>query len=357
MDILHMDNNNPWKIMIVDDDHDIHSVTKFILKRLKFQGRGLEFIHAYSAKEAKEKLKEHQDIAIALLDVVMEDEAAGLNLVKCIRDEFHNDGIRLIIRTGNPGMAPEESVTMDYDINDYRGKTELTAQSLKTVVITALRSYNSLTTIQNLNNEIDKTQQTVIYSLSEIAESRGTDIGNHVKRVGLISQFLAQKMGYDSDRLKHVNLAASMHDIGKMAINDNVLNKPGKLTADEFELMKKHCEYGYGILKDSEWPMLQMAAQIAYEHHENFDGSGYPNGLEEDKIGLLSRIVALVDVFDALATKRVYKDAWEFEKIFEFIKQQNGIKFDPAITECFFENIDSIFNIIHEVEQEIKTEG
>ncbi len=342
----------PWKIMIVDDDHDIHSVTKFILKRLKFQGRGLQFIHAYSAEEAKIRLLDNPDIAVALLDVVMEDEAAGLNLVKCIREEFHNDSIRLIIRTGHPGMAPEESVTLDYDINDYRGKTELTAQSLKTVVITALRSYNALKEIKNLNSEIDKTQQSVIFSLSEIAESRGTNIGNHVKRVGAISKFLAEKMGCDSEQLKHMNLAASMHDIGKMAINDSILNKPGKLTKEEFDVIKKHCEYGHDILKNSEWPMLQMAATIAYEHHENYNGTGYPNGLAKNEITLVSRIVALVDVFDALATKRVYKQAWEFDEIFGFIKEQRGIKFDPEITDCFFEHIDDILEIIEEVEQQ-----
>ena len=138
----------PWKILVVDDDADVHEITELTLKRLIFDERSLEFIHAYSAGEAKIKLIDHVDIAVALLDVVMEDDTAGLDLVKFIREDFRNDSIRLILRTGNPGLAPEESVTLLYDINDYRCKTELTAQNLKTVIITALRAYKSIVTIQ-----------------------------------------------------------------------------------------------------------------------------------------------------------------------------------------------------------------
>lgn len=343
--------NQPWKILIVDDDEDTHNVTVLTLKRLLFDNRSLQFIHAYSAREAHASLLEHSDIAVALVDVVMEAESAGLDLVKTIRDELKNEAIRIILRTGYPGLAPEESVTLAYDINDYRGKTELSAQSLKTVVITALRSFKSLVTIQNLNNEIDETQRELIYSLSEIAESRGTDIGKHVQRVGAISAFLAGKMGFEDDELDYIHLAASMHDLGKMAINDSILNKPGKLTPEEFEHMKKHCEYGYEILRYSERKLLRTAAIIAYEHHENFDSSGYPRGLKGEEISLVSRIVALVDVFDALATKRVYKDIWAQDEILDFIRSQIGIKFDPKIVSIFFENLDEINGIIDKIQK------
>lgn len=340
--------NEPWKIMIVDDDQDIHDVTVLTLKRLRFDERGLTFIHAFSSEEAKIRMIEHPDIAVALLDVVMEHDAAGLNLVRFIREEFKNEIIRLIIRTGHPGLAPEESVSLTYDINDYRGKTELTAQSLKTTIITALRSYKALDTIKTLNSEIDQTQRELIYSLSEIAESRGIDIGKHVERVGKISAFIASKMGFSDEDVDRIHLAASMHDIGKMAINDNILNKPGKLTEEEFEHMKKHCEYGYEILRYSERQLLKTAAVIAYEHHENYDSSGYPRGLKGEEIQLVSRIVALVDVFDALATKRIYKDIWPQEKILAFIRSQIGIKFDPKVVEVFFQNLDAINLILHE---------
>lgn len=342
----------PWKVLVVDDDIDIHEITELTLKRLVFDDRNLKFIRAYSASEAKIKLIDHHDIAIALLDVVMEEDTAGLDLVKCIREEFKNDSIRLILRTGNPGLAPEESVTLLYDINDYRAKTEITAQSLKTAIITALRAYKSIVTIQNLNSEIDMTQRELIYTLGEIAESRGVGLGKHVERVGRITALLAEKMNFPIDQLDHIRLGASMHDIGKMAVNDCILNKPGVLTFEEFEQMKKHCDYGYEILKNSDRELLKTAAIIAYEHHENYDSSGYPRGLQGEEIHLISRIVALVDVFDALATKRVYKDIWPQTEILSYIQSQSGLKFDPKVVDVFFENIDAINELIASIESE-----
>ena len=340
----------PWKILIVDDEKDIHDVTTLTLKRLKYEDRGLKFIHAYSALEAREKLIEHKDIAVALLDVVMEHDTAGLDLVRSIREEYHNDVVRIVLRTGNPGLAPEEEVTLKYDINDYRGKTELTAQNLRSAIITSLRSYKAINTIKILNYEIDITQKELIYSLGEIAESRGLDTSRHVERVGRISGFLAEKMGATKEDLQYMQLAASMHDIGKMAINDDILNKPGKLTKEEFEHMKKHCSYGYEMLKGSSRKLLKMAATIAYEHHENFDGSGYPRGLKGEETSLISQIVAIVDVFDALGTKRVYKDAWETKDILDFIKSQKGIKFDPKLIDIFLDHIEEVNLIVKEIE-------
>lgn len=334
--------SNPWKILIVDDDIDIHDVTEMALRRLVYEERPLVFIKAFSSLEAVEQLNKNPDIAVALLDVVMEHDTSGLDLVKTIREEIGNSNIRIIVRTGNPGLAPEESVTMNYDINDYRGKTELTAQSLRTVIITALRSYKALVTITGLKQEINDTQKELIYSLGEIAESRSIDNGHHVKRVGCISAFLAEKLGFSPRDIEIIHLASSMHDIGKLAIDDKILNKPGKLTYDEFAQMKNHSIFGYELLKNSQRELLKAASIIAYEHHENFDGTGYPRGLKGDKIHLSSRIVALVDVFDALATKRVYKEIWPPEEIIEFLHSQRGIKFDPQVIDVFFENLDEI---------------
>ncbi len=336
---------NPWKILIVDDDSDIHEVTEMALRRLVYEERPLQFLNAYSSNEALIHLSEHPDIAVALIDVVMEHDASGLDLVKTIRESLHNSNIRLIIRTGNPGLAPEESVTLNYDINDYRGKTELTAQSLRTAIITALRSYQALVTIHGLKQEIDDTQKELIYSLGEIAESRSIENGIHVKTVGQISAFLASKLGVFGRDLELIHLASSMHDIGKLAIDDRILNKPGKLESDEFEVMKNHCAFGYELLKNSQRELLQVASIIAYEHHENYDGSGYPRGLKQEDIHLFSRIVALVDVFDALATKRVYKESWPLENIIEYIRSQRGIKFDPQIVDIFFDNLDEIVQL------------
>lgn len=337
-----IDKLEPWKVLIVDDEEDVHEVTVLALKRLEFENRNIKFLHAYSAAEAKARLIEDPDIAVALLDVVMENDNAGLELVKFIREIFKNDNIRLVLRTGNPGQAPEEHVTLAYDINDYRDKTELTSKNLRTVIITALRSYQSILTIKGLHQEINETQRELIYTLSEIAESRSMEVSSHVKRVGAISTLLAKKLKLPESMIEHMQLAASMHDLGKLAIDDSILNKPGKLTTDEFNIMKQHCIYGYEILKHSQRDLLRMASIIAFEHHENYDGSGYPKGLKGEEIHVIARIVALADVVDALSMKRVYKDSWSMENILKYVQEQKGSKFDPVIVDIFFESIDEI---------------
>lgn len=335
-----------WKILIVDDEKDIHAVTILALKRLIFDSKKLEFFSAYSAVEAKKIMEMHPDIVIAILDVVMEDEMAGLNLVRYIREDLCNEQIRIILRTGNPGQAPEESVTLNYDINDYRSKTELTALSLRTMIITALRSYKAIITIKTLNKEIDDTQKELIYTLGEIAEFRSAETGYHVKRVGEISALLGKKMGLQEEELVNLSLAASMHDLGKIAINDSILNKPGKLTCEEFEVIKTHTLLGYEILRKSKRTLFKMAATIAKEHHENFDGTGYPLGLKGHEISTVSRIVSIVDVFDALSTARVYKDSWTKKEILEFIMNESGKKFDPEIVDLFLDHINDIYQIV-----------
>lgn len=337
--------STPWKILIVDDDTDIHDVTEMALRRLVYEDRSLDFVKAYSASEAVAQLEKHPDIAVAIIDVVMENDTSGLDLVRTIREEMDNSNIRIIVRTGNPGLAPAESVTLNYDINDYRGKTELTAQNLRTMIITALRSYTALVTIKGLKQEIEDTQKELIFSLGEIAESRSVDNGHHVKRVGYVSAFLAQKLGLSSRDTEIIHLASSIHDVGKLAIDDKILNKPGKLTYDEFEQIKNHCFFGHELLKNSQRELLKAAAIIAYEHHENYDGSGYPQGLKGEDIHLFSRIVSLVDVFDALATKRVYKEIWPQDEIIKYLHAQRGIKFDPHVIDVFFENLDEINSI------------
>lgn len=138
----------PWRILIVDDDHEVHSVTRYALRKVEFRGRPLELLSAYSASEALTMLRAEPDVALVLLDVVMETEDAGLHLVRAIREDLDDTAVRIILRTGQPGQAPEENVIVDYDVNDYKPKTELTAQKLFTTVIAALRAYDSITAIE-----------------------------------------------------------------------------------------------------------------------------------------------------------------------------------------------------------------
>lgn len=334
-----------WKILIVDDEEDVHTVTRMALRRLVFEERTIEFLSAYSATEAKELLHLHSDIAVILLDVVMEDDNAGLSLASYIRRDLNNNMVRIIIRTGAPGQAPEEHVIIDYDINDYREKTELTTQRLRTAVITALRSFRDLSTIVALNQEIEATQKELVFSLGEIAESRSSETGNHVKRVGAIAKILALGYQFTASEAETLKLAASMHDLGKLAIQDSILTKPGALTTEEFIVMKTHSDIGYQMLKSSKRSLLQIAAIIAREHHENYDGTGYPQGLKGEEIHLYSRIVALADVFDALGNQRAYKMPWPNSKIKEYIREQAGKKFDPNLVDLFFKLFNKISSI------------
>ncbi|PHQ55637.1 MAG: hypothetical protein COA30_06380 [Sulfurimonas sp.] len=492
-----------YKVLIVDDEPAIHEVTKLVLHRIEFQGRKLELYHAYSAKEAEEKLREVPDIAVILLDVVMETDNAGLDLVKVIREKMDNNIVRIILRTGQPGQAPEEKVIVDYDINDYKNKSELTSEKLFSSMITALRSYSDLVKIEknklglekvlastasiinfhsidtffvglleqvvslvhdssslkdelsvymafytddtlnfetgmgvfsdkkkrdellevnykeiikkavesksNIKNdkyfimyndngektsmlmlfdgdisslsieesllnifiknivitydnlllsyEIKENQKETIFMLSEMAEQRSRETGMHVKRVAYFAKEIAEELGLTSTEVEEVFSSAPMHDIGKIAIPDRVLKKPGKLTDAEFEIMKSHAQKGYDLLHNSDKRLMRVAAVVAHEHHEHFDGKGYPQGLRESEIHIYAQITALCDVFDALSSRRVYKDAWPMEKVLNLIKEERGHQFDPKVVDAFLARLDTILELLEEYADNISDEA
>ena len=196
--------------------------------------------------------------------------------------------------------------------------------------------------IESLSDEIINTQKEIIYTMGEIAETRSKETGNHVKRVAEYSKLLALKLGLDEQTADMLKLASPMHDIGKVGIPDNILNKPGKLTLEEFEIMKTHAQLGYEMLKHSSKPILQAAAIVSKEHHEKYNGKGYPLGLSGENIHIFARITAVADVFDALGSHRVYKKAWEDEKIFELFNSEKGEHFDPIVIDAFFNSLDEI---------------
>jgi response regulator RpfG family c-di-GMP phosphodiesterase len=483
-----------WKLLIVDDDPEVHKITKLVLQDFIFEGKPLEFISAYSGEEAKRVFTSDTDIAVILLDVVMEDDDSGLMFVKYVRNELKNYSVRIILRTGQPGQAPELRVIIDYDINDYKEKTELTAEKLYSTIVTSLRSYRDLQTISMsqkglekiiqssasifklhskkkfvvgiltqlasiinlnknnpdcaisglmiqrnesgyqilastgcysncvgrqaedilpskilcdlkrayhqkknlysddhiivflqsifgtenmiyfdgidsfnnldkyftevfcanvsiafdnllLNKEIENTQKEIIFTLGEIAEARSKETGNHVKRVAEYSKLLALKYGLPEDEAEIIRMAAPMHDIGKLGIPDSILNKPGRLTFEEFETIKTHCKIGYEMLSSSNRRIMEAAAIIALHHHEKFNGTGYPQGLKGDEIKLHGRIVAVADVFDAVGNERVYKKAWELDRILELFRNERGEHFDPMLVDIFFDNLPGFLKI------------
>ena len=204
---------------------------------------------------------------------------------------------------------------------------------------------NDLTELFNLNEEIQSTQKEIIYKMGEIGETRSKETGNHVKRVAEYSRLLALLWGMDKKEANNLLIASPMHDIGKVGIPDSILKKTGKLTEDEFEIMKEHSLIGYNILKDSKRDILKAAAIVAKEHHEKWDGTGYPFGLKGENIHIYGRITAIADVFDALGSERCYKEAWEDEKIFGLFQKEKAKHFDPNLIDLFLNNLDDFLLI------------
>lgn len=196
-----------------------------------------------------------------------------------------------------------------------------------------------------LNTEIESTQKEVVFTMGTIAEYRSRETGNHVKRVAHYSKILALHYGLAETEAEMLKQASPMHDIGKIAIPDAVLNKPGRFNEQEREIMDTHAFLGYEMLSNSERPLLKTAAIVAHEHHEKWDGSGYPKGLSGEKIHIYGRITALADVFDALGSDRVYKKAWSNAKIFALFKEERGKHFDPQLIDIFFTHLDEFLRV------------
>lgn len=193
--------------------------------------------------------------------------------------------------------------------------------------------------------ELETNQKEILLILGEIIETRSEETGNHVRRVAEYSQLLSLKYGLPEDEAELIKVASTLHDIGKIGIPDSILNKPGKLTKEEFDVIKQHTISGYQMLKHSTGKILKAGAIIALTHHEKYDGSGYPKGLKGEEIPLYGRIIAISDVFDALSTDRVYKKAWDIEKVIDYFKAEKGKHFDPKLVDLFLNNIHEFLAI------------
>jgi putative two-component system response regulator len=188
-------------------------------------------------------------------------------------------------------------------------------------------------------------ERETIFCLAKAAEYRDPETGAHILRMSHYSKHIATQLELPRDQQELLLEAAPMHDIGKVGTPDMILLKPGKLTNEEFAIMKHHAAIGYEVLHKSTSPLLQVAAEIAYTHHEKFDGSGYPRGLKSENIPLFGRIVAVADVFDALTSQRPYKKAWSLEEAIHLLREGSGNHFDPACVDAFLCDFDQILAI------------
>ncbi|OKY27792.1 MULTISPECIES: HD domain-containing phosphohydrolase [Thalassotalea] len=482
-----------WRILVVDDDESVHQITRLVLSDAHIEGRKLDIVSAYSSAEAKQVLANDDSFCMAFVDVVMETDHAGLELVEWIRKEKRNQAIRLILRTGQAGTAPEAKVIKEFDINDYKEKTDFTAGKMTTSVYAGIRAYRDIMTIQrsldafkqlilsthdllrinqfkpfgsaalnhlltlmdiessalyiarsqreldheNTNliiactgkyvvesdclensdiddsvknlikkafdekkhfyenqcfvgyyetssnassvlyiefeddaehfrsnlaelfatnvalilesltkqHELELTQKELLCIVGEAIERKSQKASAHVKRVAEICALVATKLGLEDKLVAAIKIAAPLHDIGKVAIPNNILQKPDQLNEQEWQLMKSHTVVGSDLLERSKEKISRIAARMAKYHHENWDGTGYPDGLEGENIPLEARIMAIADVFDSLGTKRVYQKQWDNKDILQFLQEQRGKKFQPELVDIFIKHFDEFTQI------------
>lgn len=199
--------------------------------------------------------------------------------------------------------------------------------------------------VRKATDDLVRSEREAILRLSKAAEYRDPETGSHLLRMACYSRLIAERLGLEVEAVELIHSAAPMHDVGKVGIADSILLKPGRLTPDEFTIMKRHAEIGYDILKDSPSRLLQCAARIALSHHEKFDGGGYPNGLAGTDIPLEGRIIAVADVFDALTSERIYKRAWSVEDARNLLVSNRGSHFDPACVDAFLGAWDQVMAI------------
>jgi len=267
------------------------------------------------------------------------------------QDERFNSGIdkKTGYKTKSMMVIPmydyEEEIIGAFQVINHQGRVDtFDFQDMEYLTLASTYAAEALVSAR-LTTEIAETQKEVVFTMGSIGESRSKETGNHVKRVAEYSKILALAYGMDEKEAELLKQASPMHDIGKIAIPDAILKKPGRFDENEREIMNTHAELGYHMIKQSKRELLKTAAIVAYEHHEKYDGSGYPRGLKADEIHIYGRITALADVFDALGSDRVYKKAWDDERVFKLLKEERGKHFDPKLIDLFFENLEEILKV------------
>jgi putative two-component system response regulator len=358
------------KIMIVDDE-PLNVMT--FRQHLKMEGYE-NFVTTSNSREALHLLRSERP-DVMLLDIRM-PEISGLDILRVIGLDPLLQHIPVLILTAASDPTTRKQA-LELGASDFLQKpvdpNELLPRVRNAVVIkkhfdmASSEATRLEQQIERRTRQLEATRQQLILCLARAAEHRDNDTGNHVIRVGRYTSIIARQMGYPESRLEMLEQAAQLHDVGKIGIPDSILFKPGKLGFDEYELMKRHCALGRQIIEpisEKEWnimkthtrigesmlhvrssSLLMLAARIAQTHHERWDGRGYPLGLQAEDIPLEGRIVAVADVFDALSSKRPYKDPFPRQKCFDILREGRGTQFDPAVIDAFFDCSEEIVEI------------
>jgi len=335
-------NNGKYSILAVDDVPENLQLVSAILTKV-----GYNISTAHDGLSAIEMVKEgHFDLI--LLDIMM-PIMSGIGVCKYLKKHPSTASIPIIFLTASDD---KNTLTKAYDVGgvDYIKKPFFKEELLARVNSRLkLRDYekNLEHKVETRTKEIIDTQVKLMYVLGGIAEGHSKETHQHVKRVSEFAYLLAKYYGLEDAEAKLLKNAASLHDIGKIAVKDHILHKNGSLTKNEFKEMKQHATMGADMLCHSKLPLFKMATIICLNHHEKWDGSGYPNALKGEQIHIYGRIVALADVFDALSFKRAYKSAWTQEEVLDFIKNMRGKHFDPVLVDLFFKHLDDFLEIYH----------
>jgi putative two-component system response regulator len=245
------------------------------------------------------------------------------------------DEVELLVRIRN-------SVRVKHYYDNLEQQKEQLEQAVRERTAALNEAITKLTQIQF---DLRASQEETIYRLSRAAEFRDDETGQHLQRMSRYCQLIGRRVGLDEATCELLRIASPMHDVGKLGIPDRILLKPGRLTPDEFMVMKGHAEIGYRILVGSDATPLKMAATIAFTHHEKWDGNGYPRALKGEEIPLPGRIAAIADVFDALTSARPYKPAWELDAALDLMRKSRGTHFDPTLIDAFFDALPEVLEI------------
>lgn len=346
----------PERVLVVDDEP---GVRRYLLRAV--EGRGFSGETVDSAAAALERVSSGQfgvvlaDVRMPVHDgiwllqriqetgldvavVMVTGESEAHTAVECLTRGAYN----YIIKPANPDELAHV-IRLGLENRRLRIESRVYHQELERLVFERTeRLEEALTDLKRSNAALEGAHRESIYRLATAAEFRDEDTGNHIRRMGLFCQVLAEALRVDPEFLSLIRLAGLMHDVGKIGVHDAILLKPGRLTEQERKEISTHTIIGARILSESNSPMFRMAEEIALSHHEHYDGTGYPAGLKGDEIPLSGRIAAVADVFDALTSHRVYRPAFSVDEAVEMIREGSGSHFDPRVVQAFEQNLDCI---------------
>ncbi len=363
--------SEPATILTIDDESLIRESFRFYLEDC-----GYQMLEAENGRIGLEMIAEYRP-DLVLVDLRM-PEVDGLEVLQHVGKHYPELPIIVISGTGYIGDAVEAMNLGAWSyllkpISDFNSLRYAVEQALeKARLIKENRSYRErleekvkkrTQALEHSNQLLRDTRMQIILRLGKASEYRDKDTGRHVIRVSCYTKILADSLGFDVQDTDIMALGSALHDVGKIGISDSILLKPGKLTDEEWEKMKEHCLLGRellqpltqddvagftseggetldGIFSDSQ--LMQMARVMAYSHHENWDGHGYPQGLKGDDIPIAARIVAAVDIYDAIGSRRPYKEAFPEEKCLQIMRESSGTILDPEIVDVFFDSLDLI---------------